>query len=97
MQWQRQSQQISRNYCRHSVGRGNFIGRGNLFIRLGFEPRTVWPESLESNIKGNDLPRVQVDAAAPDFRLNDLADHPVQLADFRGEKNVVLVFNRGFL
>jgi peroxiredoxin len=43
------------------------------------------------------MPKVQLDTPAPDFTLNDFTDQPVRLADFRGRKNVVLVFNRGFL
>jgi hypothetical protein len=33
---------------------------------------------------------------APDFVLQDTLGRSVRLADFRGEKHVVLVFNRGF-
>ncbi|MBN1681420.1 MAG: redoxin domain-containing protein [Anaerolineae bacterium] len=33
---------------------------------------------------------------APDFVLADVDGKNVRLSDFRGEKNVVLVFNRGF-
>jgi len=47
--------------------------------------------------KGEKLPKVQLNTPAPDFTLNDFKDQPVRLADFRGGKNVVLVFNRGFL
>ncbi len=41
--------------------------------------------------------RVQLDAAAPDFALNDLNGQTVRLSDYRGKRHVVLVFNRGFL
>jgi peroxiredoxin len=34
---------------------------------------------------------------AQDFTLNDKDGNPVSLSDFRGEKYVVLVFNRGFM
>jgi peroxiredoxin len=34
---------------------------------------------------------------APDFELPDYQGRPVRLSDFRGQKNVVLVFLRGFL
>ena len=43
------------------------------------------------------MPKVQLNMPAPDFTLNDFKDEPVRLAEFRGGKNVVLVFNRGFL
>lgn len=33
---------------------------------------------------------------APDFELTDTTGQTVRLSDFRGRKNVVLVFNRGF-
>ncbi len=35
---------------------------------------------------------VEVGDEAPDFELNDQHDSPVRLSDFRGRKNVVLVF-----
>lgn len=34
---------------------------------------------------------------APDFELPDINGNPVQLSDFKGEKNLVLVFLRGFM
>ncbi len=33
---------------------------------------------------------------APEFTLDDVRDNLVSLSDFRGEKHIVLVFNRGF-
>lgn len=33
---------------------------------------------------------------APDFSLADFNGNEVRLSDFRGSKNVLLVFNRGF-
>ncbi len=51
-------------------------------------------------VDGADLPPVQLDrvaigTAAPDFRLRALDGATVALSDYRGEKNVVLVFYRG--
>jgi peroxiredoxin len=34
---------------------------------------------------------------APDFELPDFDGHSVRLADFKGKKNIVLVFLRGFM
>ena len=36
------------------------------------------------------------DLAAPDFTLRNVRGEPISLSDFRGERHVVLVFNRGF-
>lgn len=42
------------------------------------------------------MAQVEIDTPAPDFVLDDFRGQPVRLADYRGEKHVVLVFNRGF-
>jgi peroxiredoxin len=42
------------------------------------------------------MPRVELDAVAPDFTLPDFKGDPVTLSQYRGEKYVLLVFNRGF-
>jgi peroxiredoxin len=42
------------------------------------------------------LPKVDIEAEAPDFELVDFAGAPFRLADRRGVSNVLLVFNRGF-
>lgn len=55
------------------------------------------PQSNASLIPINQMPKVQIDTPAPDFTLDNFKGEPVQLAHFRGSKNVVLVFNRGFL
>ena len=47
------------------------------------------------NLPGVDLERVQKGQMSPDFTLASLAGSPVTLSDFRGKKNVVLVFYRG--
>jgi peroxiredoxin len=33
---------------------------------------------------------------APDFNVKDSEGHNIKLSDFKGKKNVMLVFNRGF-
>jgi cytochrome oxidase Cu insertion factor (SCO1/SenC/PrrC family) len=42
-----------------------------------------------------DLDRVKVGQPAPNFTLQDSDGKSVSLADYRGKKNVVLVFYRG--
>ncbi|MHB8051477.1 MAG: hypothetical protein ACYDHQ_09710 [Coriobacteriia bacterium] len=42
------------------------------------------------------MPRVELHAPAPEFALNDFAGEGVRLSDFRGRKNILLVFNRTF-
>jgi len=43
------------------------------------------------------MPNVSLNTPAPDFSLADFKGQPVRLSDFTGNKNVVLVFNRGFV
>ena len=42
------------------------------------------------------MSKVALNATAPDFELADYTGKLVRLSDFRG-KNVLLVFNRGFI
>jgi cytochrome oxidase Cu insertion factor (SCO1/SenC/PrrC family) len=46
-------------------------------------------------LPSTDLERVQVSILAPDFTLEDEKGTPITLSQFRGEKNVILVFYRG--
>ena len=39
---------------------------------------------------------MSLDQTAPEFSLPDFSGMPVSLSDYRGHKNVLLVFNRGF-
>lgn len=39
---------------------------------------------------------VNLNTPAPDFTLQDYRGRTVQLSDFRGKRNILLVFNRGF-
>jgi peroxiredoxin len=41
--------------------------------------------------------KAQLNKPAPNFTLPDLDGNEVSLSDFKGKKNVVLVFNRGFM
>lgn len=43
------------------------------------------------------MSRVELNAPAPDFTLKDFQGQTVQLTGYRGQKHVVLVFNRGFM
>ena len=47
------------------------------------------------NLQPTDLDRVKVSDMAPDFTLESLDGTRISLSDFRGRKNVVLVFYRG--
>jgi len=42
------------------------------------------------------MPRVSVNTPSPDFELTDFNGKSVRLSEMRG-KNVLLVFNRGFM
>ncbi len=42
------------------------------------------------------MPKVNINTPAPDFTLEDFSGKTVSLSDFRGSRNVVLIFNRGF-
>ena len=43
------------------------------------------------------MSKIQISTRAPDFELTDFRGHPVCLSDFQGRKNVLVVFNRGFV
>jgi peroxiredoxin len=42
------------------------------------------------------MPRISLNAPAPDFTLQDFQGEPVSLSDFHGKAHVLLVFNRTF-
>lgn len=42
------------------------------------------------------MPKVELHTQAPDFALEDFRGQMVRLTDYRGQKHVVLVLNRGF-
>ena len=43
------------------------------------------------------MTKVKINVPAPDFTLMDFTGRTVNLADYRENSNVLLVFNRGFL
>jgi len=43
-----------------------------------------------------DLERIKEGTAAPDFALEDINSNTVRLSDYKGKKNVILVFYRGY-
>lgn len=43
------------------------------------------------------MPQVKINQEAPDFKLRNFDDQIVRLSDYKNEKNVLLVFNRGFI
>jgi peroxiredoxin len=42
------------------------------------------------------MPKVAINTPAPDFTLDDMHGNPVKLSNYRDQKHVLLVFNRGF-
>jgi len=43
------------------------------------------------------MPKVNLNTPAPDFSLTNFTGQNITLSDFESEKNVLLVFNRGFV
>ena len=42
------------------------------------------------------MAQVELNSVSPDFTLDDYQGNAVTLSQFKGDKNVLLVFNRGF-
>lgn len=42
------------------------------------------------------MSRVELNTPAPNFNLTDFKGQQVNLSDFKDQKNVLLIFNRGF-
>jgi len=43
------------------------------------------------------MAKVEINKPAPDFELDDWQGENIKLSNFFGRKNVLLVFNRGFI
>lgn len=43
------------------------------------------------------MPKVALNTSAPDFALKNFQGETIRLSDFKGKRNVLLVFNRGFM
>ena len=65
------------------------------WLVMGSEPRLLGPHD-GLDLPGVDTGRVAVGDVAPDFSLMSYAGTVTTLSDYRGEKNVVLVFYRGY-
>jgi peroxiredoxin len=50
----------------------------------------MWPFRKRTN-------KIKAGMLAPDFSLTDTNGNAVQLSEFRGKKNIILVFVRGFM
>ncbi len=64
------------------------------WLVMGSETRLGPHDGLD--LLGIDTGRVAVGGVAPDFSLMSYAGTVTTLSDYRGEKNVVLVFYRGY-
>ena len=51
---------------------------------------------VEPDLQPTDLDRVVAGVAAPDFTLESTDGEPITLSSYRDNKNVVLVFYRGY-
>ena len=64
-------------------------------LLLAFSQVAVSSQTGSKEEVPTDLDRVRVGQPAPDFTLEDSDGKSISLADYRGKRNVVLVFYRG--
>lgn len=43
------------------------------------------------------MAQVEINTPAPDFSLEDLSGKGFKLSNLKGHKNILLIFNRGFV
>ena len=71
------------------------VGVGMVAMLGGGEAEPVLGPVDGLDLPGIELERVVVGMEAPDFSLRALSGDVITLSDYRGNKNVVLVFYRG--
>ena len=71
------------------------VGVGLVVMLGGGEAEPVLGPVDGLDLPGIELERVVVGTEAPDFSLRALSGDVITLSDYRGNKNVVLVFFRG--
>ena len=76
-------------------GAGEESGRGVEEAVQEVAPITLGPRDGR-DLPPTDLERVTVGSVAPDFSLQTLQGDTLTLSQFRGSKDVVLVFYRGY-
>lgn len=65
-----------------------------IFLLISLVYAQLGPKD-KAGLRPTDLERVNVGDMAPDFTLENMDGRAISLSDFRGKKNVVLVFYRG--
>jgi len=63
--------------------------------RIAAQNGRLGPKDGEG-LEAVDTGRVTVGSIAPDFTLDALAGPPITLSEYRGKKNIILVFYRGY-
>jgi cytochrome oxidase Cu insertion factor (SCO1/SenC/PrrC family) len=67
-----------------------------LFAACGSAGSNANYPAENETLPSTDLERVHVGVKAPDFTLESTDNDTIKLSDYRGKKNVILVFYRGY-